>query len=68
MSINWDLKSSLVERFGSQVKAARQIGIRENRLSYIVRGHVQPTDRERQALEQALGRGIVRRLLKGKMG
>ena len=68
MSINWGLKSSLVERFGSQVEAARQMGVRENRLSYIVRRHVQPTDRDRQALEQALGRGVFRRLLNGQMG
>ena len=62
MSINWGLKSLLVERFGSQVKAARQMGIRENRLSYIVRGHVKPSEREREALIRALGRATVREL------
>ncbi len=64
MSINWNLKSALVERFGSQVEAAREMEIRENRLSYIVRGHVRPTEREREALEKSLGRGVVRNLLK----
>ncbi len=56
MPINWNLKSALVERFGSQVEAAREMEIRENRLSYIVRGHTEPSEREREALEEALGR------------
>lgn len=64
MRVNWDLKSALVEHFGSQVEAARQIGIRENRLSYIVRGHGVPSEPEREALERALGRATVRRLLR----
>jgi len=64
MAINWNLKTVLVEKFGSQISAATQIGIPENRLSYIVRGHVQPSDRERKALERALGPARVKRLLK----
>ena len=63
MSIKWNLKSALVERFGSQVEAAKATGIRENRMSYIVRGHIQPSERERKALEQALGKAKTRRLL-----
>jgi len=64
MTINWNLKSMLVQRFGSQIEASIQMGIRENRLSYIVRGHVEPSKQEREALEAALGRATVRRLLK----
>lgn len=60
MSINWDLKSALVEHFGSQVEAARALGIRESKLSYIVRGHAKPSAREREALQQALGRALTR--------
>jgi len=63
MNINWDLKSILTEHFGSQVEAARRLGIREAKLSYIIRGHVQPSKRERKALERALGRARVRRLV-----
>jgi len=63
MSINWDLKGALVERFGSQVEAAMAIGIRENRLSYIIRGHIQPSKMERKALERAMGKARARRLL-----
>ncbi len=66
MRINWNLKSALVNRFGSQVEAARQLGIREAKLSYIVRGHSQPSDRERMLLERELGAGIVRKVLKGR--
>ena len=64
MAINWNLKSVLVQRFGSQVEAAIQMGIRESRLSYIVRGHTVPSLQEREALAAALGRVTVRRLLK----
>jgi len=64
MAINWNLKTVLVEKFGSQVSAANQIGIAENRLSYLVRGHIQPSDREWKALERALGLAAVKRLLK----
>ncbi len=62
MKVNIDLKAQLIKQFGSQVEAAKTTGIRENRLSYIVRGHVRPSERE--ALERALGKARVRRLLK----
>ena len=63
MEVNLGLKCALIKRFGSQGSAARKLGIRESKMSYIVRGHAQPSDRERQALEGALGRVLVRRLL-----
>ncbi len=63
MEINLELKCALIKRFGSQGSAARKLGIRESRMSYIVRGHSPPSDRERLALEGALGRVLVRRLL-----
>lgn len=62
--VNLHLKAALVKRFGSQVEAANRIGIRENRLSYLIRGHVLPTEQERRALEQALGKNTAKRLLK----
>ncbi len=64
MGVNWILKAKLSEQFGSQVDAALHMGIRENRLSYIVRNHTVPTKREREALELALGAAEVKRLLK----
>jgi len=64
MIIHWDLKSALVERFGTQVEAAKAIGVRESRLSYLIRGHAEPTEKERLALEHALGKASVRRLLR----
>jgi hypothetical protein len=62
MEINWDLKLALVKRFGSQINASRRLGIREARLSYIVRGHVQPSQYERQVLAKALGTEFVNRV------
>ena len=65
MEVNNDLKAEIIRRFGSQVVGANEMGIRENRLSYIVRGHTVPTEQEREALEAALGRAAVQKLLKG---
>ena len=63
--VNLDLKAELIRRFGTQVEAANRLGIREAKLSYIVRGHAEPSEMERVALEQGLGRERVRKLLKG---
>ena len=57
------LKAELIKRFGTQVEAAKQMGIRENRLSYLVRGHVEPSEKERQALVKALGQKLAKKLL-----
>jgi hypothetical protein len=54
--MNFDLKVALMQRFGSQVVAAQRLGIRENRLSYLVRLHVEPTAKELQILETEFGR------------
>ena len=53
--MNLELKLELIRRFGSQIVAARTLGIRESKLSYIVRGHAEPSEKERGALERALG-------------
>ena len=64
MKIKWGLKSALVSLYGSQVIASRELEIRESKLSYIVRGHAEPSDRERKALEDALGKKVMRKLLR----
>jgi len=61
--VNLELKAELIRRFGSQIEAALQMGIREDRLSYIVRGHVEPSKRERTALERGLGQATLCKLL-----
>jgi hypothetical protein len=53
--MNLKLKLELIKRFGTQIVAARQLGIRESKLSYIVRGHSVPNGREREILKKALG-------------
>ena len=63
MGLNLKLRDALIEKFGTQIDAATQLGIRESRISYLVNRHVTPTDRERQALERAFGKAIARRLL-----
>ena len=53
--MNWDLKIAFIKTFGSQIRAARRLKIRENRLSHFVQGHSEPNERERKLLEKALG-------------
>jgi len=64
MAVNLELKSALIKAFGSQINASQALGIRESKLSYIVQGHAEPSDREREALEEALGRKFVKRTLR----
>jgi hypothetical protein len=65
--VNVELKIELIRRFGSQVVAARQLGIRESKLSYIVREHAEPSAKEREALERVLGASLTKKLLKGSL-
>jgi len=64
MDVNLKLKAELIMRFGSQVVAAQHMGIRESKLSYIIRGHAPPSEHERRALEESLGKARVRKLLR----
>lgn len=43
----------------SQIKLAAQTGIGEGRLSRIVNGWVDPTEQQRQAIAEALGRPVA---------
>ncbi len=63
MAANLNLKSELIRRYGSQIRASQALGIHESKLSYIVQGHREPTEREREALEEALGRSFVKKTL-----
>ena len=62
--VNLELKAELIRRYGSQIEAAKALGLAENRLSYIVRGHIKPSERERKALEDALGKAQMQRILR----
>jgi hypothetical protein len=53
--MNLDLKIELIRHFGSQVVVAKRLKIHESKLSYLVRGHVEPTKHERDLLKKALG-------------
>jgi len=62
--VKLELKIELIRRFGSQIVAARHIGIGESRLSHIIRGHVEPSEKEREAIERVLGASLTKKLLK----
>ena len=53
--MNVELKVELIRHFGTQVAAAKQLKISGPKLSYLVRGHAEPSARERQILCAALG-------------
>jgi len=61
VTINWLFKSALVDAFGSQIDAARQLKINHSLISLMVRGRRMPHDHERQKLERALGKKITQR-------
>ena len=52
--MNTILKGHIVTQFGSQVVFAKKAGIPENKLSYIIRGHREPTQREMLIFEKFL--------------
>jgi ribosome-binding protein aMBF1 (putative translation factor) len=62
--VKLELKIELIRRFGSQIVAARQLGIGESKLSHIVRGHAEPSEKEREALERVFGPNLTRKVLK----
>ena len=53
--MNLELKIALIRRFGSQIRAAKPLGIDESKLSRIVQGHREPTPEERERLRRELG-------------
>jgi hypothetical protein len=54
--MNLELKIGLIRYGGgSQVAAAKKLNIPESKLSHLVRGHVEPNERERDLLKKALG-------------
>ncbi len=53
--MNIDLRVGIIRKYGTQVVAAKELKIREAKLSYLVRGHVEPNAHEREILRTALG-------------
>lgn len=53
------LKLAVIEKYGSQVVASRKLKIREARLSYLIRGHADPSPDEVKVFRKSLGPGVV---------
>lgn len=62
-SIN-QVRGELIKRYGHQYRAANELGLREARLSSILRGRAKPNERERAKLESALGSRLANRFFK----
>ena len=63
--MNFKLKGALVTQFGSQIAAAKALGLSEWRLSRIVQGWDTPRADEIERLSGALGDKRVKKLLRG---
>ena len=57
---HFELKIRILETYGSQVEASKELEIREPRLSQIIRGHVDPTSDKRAKLIARFGTGALR--------
>ena len=64
--MNFGFKAALIERFGSQIGAARATGLSEWRVSRIVQGWDEPRENEMELLGKALGNKRLRKLLRQK--
>ena len=64
MRLNTELRMELLRRYGSQLAAAKSMGIHENRMSHFVNGHSIPNAKEWQKLEAALGEERAHQLVK----
>jgi len=53
--LNRELKAAIVLRYGTQTEAAKDLGVRENRLSRIIQGHDRPSKDEQRRLSERLG-------------
>lgn len=62
---NWALKEAVLDRFRTQMRAAASMGVRAQRLSYLIHRHISPSRRDIEALEKALGKKRVKELLGG---
>jgi len=64
--MNLAFKFELLEKFGSQLNAAKHFGITESRLSHVVREHADPSHAEIEIFTKAFGADKVRRLFRKK--
>lgn len=60
-----ELRAAIVDRFGSQIRAAFELKIDPARLSRLIRGWFDPHEDEIKKLVQAFGKEKIKRLLKG---
>jgi plasmid maintenance system antidote protein VapI len=61
--MNLTLKAALIERFGSQMRAAKAMKISPTYLSYLVNGHRDASDGDVAALSKVFGTEKARALL-----
>ena len=53
--MNFELKEAIIRRYGTQTEAAKDFGMKETRLSRLIRGHDLPWRDEAQILRKKLG-------------
>ena len=66
--MNRNFRVAIVEVFGTQIRASRKLKIRESRLSYLINGHVDPSEKEVEIIEAAFGRKRLCRIFPSRAG
>ena len=60
--MNVKLKVALIRHFGSQVRAAKALGVSESRLSRLVQGWAEPKKAEVETFKRVLGKRSAAKL------
>ena len=53
--VNRKLKAAIVLEYGSQVEAARSLGLTESRLSRLINGRIEPRSEDARLIHEKLG-------------
>ena len=53
---NWELKIAIIRKFGTQTEFAREVGLREDRISRIIQGRMYPTEYDKEIISAKLGK------------
>ena len=54
-----EVRGELIKKFGHQWRAAKELGLRDSRLSEILNGRVKPSEKERSQFKTVLGADLA---------
>ena len=62
-----EIAGEVMKRDGSAIRFCNRVKMRPSRFSYIINGHVQPTDAELRILRRELGDDVVERAFRNQV-